>query len=415
MRILVISLNYAPELTATGKYTGEMAEWFSAHGNIVEVIAAPPHYPNWDVEETYKHSYFKREELNGVTVMRVPCFIPKASSLNAKTRILMECSFTVLSLFWWLKIFSSFRKFDVVIAVCPPMQTALFAFLYKSIRGVPYVFHIQDFQVDMALELGIMRPKFLARFLYRLERFFLKRASKVTTITEAMLNRAKAKGVDSNNLGLVPNWSNIDLVRPGKLDNKFRRQHNLHPDDFVVLYAGAMGEKQGLEVVIEAAKTLENEAKIKFVLVGNGGNRQQLEHLASTKKLTNIIFLDLQPASALSDMLSAANVHLVIQRKQASDFVMPSKLTNILASGRPSIATSTQDSALGIVLNKYKTGLVIEPESHLALGESILHLYCSPKEAEKMGTNARAYAERFLNIDSILGEFDEMLHQLKSH
>ena len=413
MKILISSINFAPELTATGKYTGEMAAWLKYRGHQVHAISAPPHYPNWEVNESHKGNGFSSNVENGIKVMRVPCYIPSADKLNAKTRILMESSFTLLSLFWWTHIFLRKSKYDVVIAVCPPMQTALFAYLYQRIRGVPYVFHIQDFQVDMAFELGLMRSNFLARLLYKLERFFLKRASKVTTITEAMLNRAKAKGVDSNNLGLVPNWSNIDLVRPGKLDNKFRRQHNLDPDDFVVLYAGAMGEKQGLEVVIEAATTLEHEAKIKFVLVGNGGNRQQLEHQASTKNLTNITFLDLQPASALSDMLSAANVHLVIQRKQASDFVMPSKLTNILASGRPSIATSSQDSALGIALNKYKTGLVIEPESHLALGESILHLYCSPKEAEKMGTNARAYAERFLNIDSILGEFDEMLHQLK--
>ena len=121
MKLLICSLNYAPELTATGRYTGEMAEWLATQGHNVDAITAPPHYPEWEVPAKYRDKSFYKEELNSVTVHRVPCYIPPLHKLNALQRIFMECSFTLLSLIYCLKILLQRDKYDIVIAICPPM------------------------------------------------------------------------------------------------------------------------------------------------------------------------------------------------------------------------------------------------------------------------------------------------------
>ncbi|MEE2729673.1 MAG: WcaI family glycosyltransferase [Pseudomonadota bacterium] len=412
MNILICTVNFSPELTATGKYTGEMAAWLQQNGNTVDAIAAPPHYPKWEVDQEYKGKGFLSQVEQGVNVMRVPCYIPSANKLSSKTRILMESTFSLLSLFWWLPILFRKKKYDVVISICPPMQTALFPYLYKLIRGVPYIFHIQDFQVDMAMELGMLKKGPLTRLLFRIEQFLLRKATMVTTITDAMRNRAVAKGIPKERLALCPNWSNIDTIRPGNHNNPFRTAHGFGEHDFLVLYSGGMGEKQGLEVILQAAESLKGDSRIKFIIVGNGGAKKNLQEDAERLALTNVTFLDLQPLEALPEMFSAANVHLVIQKSQATDLVMPSKLTNILASGRPAIATAYPDSALGMVIEKHDTGLLIPPESCDHLREAILTLCESPVLANEKGINARAYAERFLDIDCIMAEFNTLLNDI---
>lgn len=409
MKILIVSLNFSPELTATGKYTGEMAKWLSSENNEVHVIAAPPHYPKWEVDENYRKKSFTSRYESKVKVMRVPCYIPTADKLNAKTRILMETSFTLLSLFWWLPILFRKQKYDIVISICPPMQTALFPFLYKIFRKVPYVFHIQDFQVDMALELGILKKNPITSLLYKIEQYLLLKATRVTTITEAMLNRARAKGVEHQNLALCPNWSNIDSIAPSTHNNSFRFENGYNQKDFLVLYSGGMGIKQGLDIIIDAAEKLKNKEYIKFLIVGNGGAKPHLVATTKAKKLKNVKFLDIQPFDVLPKMLTAANVHLVIQKSQATDLVMPSKLTNILASGRPAIATAFPQSALGLVIEKYNTGLLISPENADLLQQAILDLSKSAEDQIIKGQNARAYAERYLDINNIMHDFNTVM------
>lgn len=414
MKILICSVNFAPEVTATGKYTGELAQWLANRGHDVEVIAAPPHYPKWQIEPGYAGRGFYREDIGSVSVMRVPCYIPSPKRLSTVTRILMECTYTLLSTYWWVMLFAKKRKYDVVISICPPMQTALYPFLYKLLRRSPYVFHIQDFQLDMAMELGMIRQSKILRLLTHLEKFFLKRASLVSTISEAMMRKAIDKGADSRNLILCPNWSNIESVKPVEKDNSFRKKFGYGANDFIVMYAGAMGEKQGLDVILEAAALLEKKTDIKFVLVGNGGHRPQLESEASKRHIRNVNFIDLQPFEALCDMLGAANVHLVIQKRKAQDLVMPSKLTNILASGRPNIATALENSQIGITTKKYNFGLIAQPEDPISLSQAISEIYNDPDLAHQMGKNARAFAEEQLNIDVILGRFEKDLRALKS-
>lgn len=407
-----MSLNFAPELTATGKYTGEMAEWLALRGHIVDAIAGLPHYPEWTVAPGYCGKGFSREQLTGVSIMRTRHFVPGPGRVSALGRIAMECSFTLASLRWWFGILVRRTRYDVVIAVCPPMQDAVMPWLYGLIRRVPWIFHIQDFQVDAAVRLGMVSGGGLGRVLYLVENFLVKRASRVSTITAAMRGRAIEKGADRGRCWLVPNWADIAAVTPGDRDNEFRRELGIGPDQILVMYAGGLGAKQGLEIVVRVAAALIGKPQIQFVIVGTGADRLRLETLAAELALSNLRFLPVQPLERLGEMLAAGDVHLIVQRAEAADLVMPSKLANILAAGRASIATAGAGTALHEVLVGHDCGVTVDPDNAPALKEAIVSLGGDAAARERMGANARAYAEEYLDREVILARFEKVLQEL---
>ena len=150
MNILIYGLNYAPEVTGTGKYTGEMATWFAERGHRVEVICGLPHYPQWELHPGYADGRARSEQIDGVRVQRAPHFVPPINALSAKGRIRLETSFTLSAGRYWLRRLFAWRRPDVVFAVMPPMQIGVWPLLYRWVRRVPWVLHVQDLQVDAA-------------------------------------------------------------------------------------------------------------------------------------------------------------------------------------------------------------------------------------------------------------------------
>lgn len=408
MRILIVSLNFGPELTATGKYTGDMAAWLAHQGHEVHAIAGMPHYPEWRIHDGYRKRVWFTEMYKGVTVYRVPLFVPSINTLNTRTRIAMETSFTLASLPWWFGHLIQ-KRFDVVIGVCPPLQNAILPWLYNRIRGVPFIFHIQDLQVDAALELGMIHSDRLSAILKRLENGLLSRATYVSTITEAMRQRVIDKGVAPERCLLFPNWSDTSFIRPLPKDKAFRRQLGASEDDFLAIYAGNMGEKQGLEIVIDTAEQLRHLPRIRFALVGNGAKAPELRNKVKQLGLTNVVFHDVLPWKDVPEMLAAADVHLIIQRKEASDLVMPSKLTNIMAAGRPVIVTAPRDSSLAQLVTNKRVGTAIAPEDPDALTQSLKQLSQRPEELVAAGKRARVHAVKTISQDAVLRQFERDL------
>ncbi len=156
MKILMYGINYLPELTGIGKYTGEMAEWLVEQGHTVDVITAHPYYPEWQVHEGYRGKGWLTEIRNGVRVMRCPMYVPQ--QVTSVKRIIHEFSFVASSLRYWLGVFVK-ERYDVVICLSPPFHLGLLPVLYSQLRGVPLWCHIQDLQIDMAKDLGMLTNK----------------------------------------------------------------------------------------------------------------------------------------------------------------------------------------------------------------------------------------------------------------
>ncbi len=408
MKILILSLNYAPEVTGIGKYNGEMGEWFAERGHEVRVVTAPPYYPTWEVGEGYSNRIYRHEQVAGTDVWRCPLFVPKRPS-GAK-RLLHLASFAASSFPVMLRQIS--WRPDVVMVTEPPLACVPQARLVSRLSRAKTWLHILDFEVDASLQLGMLKGSGVPRLLYGVEHFMMRGIDKVSTISEKMCQRVVKKGIPEDRVYLFPNWADTQFVRPVQRDDKVRREFGAGPNDVLVLHAGNMGEKQGLELVLDAAERLRRRAEVKFALVGAGAARERLQRVAEERRLDNVRFFPLQPSKRLPLMLAAGDIHLVVQRREAADLVMPSKLTNILAAGRASIATVDQDTAVYNVLNGHDCGVTIPPESAAALTASIVALADDAELRESLGRNARQYAESFLQKDRILSAFEAELQHL---
>jgi colanic acid biosynthesis glycosyl transferase WcaI len=414
VRILIYGLNYAPEPTGTGKYTGEMAAWLAAHGHEIEVICGLPHYPQWKLDEAYRDGRSRVETISGVHVQRAAHYVPASDALTACARIWLETTFTFSSARYWLPRFLARNRPDIVIAVTPPLQTGVWPLLFRWVRGVPWVLHVQDLQVDAALRLNMLNVGVLGRVLYWIEGFLLRRATRVSTITEAMRARVIAKGTPPDRVWLLPNWADVETVRPGPRDNAFRRSLQVDETTSLVMYAGNMGEKQGLEVVLEAAAQCTDDPRLLFLMVGDGAARPRLEQRVREMALSNVRFLPVQPSESLGDMLAAGDIHLVVQKREAADLVMPSKLTNILAAGRACVATADSGTALHEVVVGHDTGMAVPPENAEALAHAIRELAGDPARRDACGRRAREYAEQHLDKNRILSAFEQNLMTLQA-
>ncbi|MGA7576857.1 MAG: WcaI family glycosyltransferase [Desulfobaccales bacterium] len=408
MRLLIHGMNYAPELLGIGRYTGELGAYLAARSHQVTVLTAAPYYPQWRVQEGYRPQRWRREWRDGVEVLRAPQYVP--ARVSGLGRLLQECSFDASCLYWWSTCLLA-RPWDAMVAVCPPLTSGLVPGLLARRLSIPLFIHVQDLQLDAARELGILRQRLLLEVLTRLELRLFRQARKVTTISRSMAARLAAKGVEPSRLRVLPNWADLEMVRPGPRRNALRRELGL-TSEIVVLYAGNLGEKQGLEVILAAAALTRSKPSIRYLLAGEGAARDRIKLRAQDLGLDNVTFLPLQLNSRLPLLLAAADLHLVVQRREAADLVMPSKLTNIMAAGRPFIATAARSTELGRVTTESRAGLLVPPEDGRALAQAVLALAQDPGARKEMGVRARRYAEAFWDRERILGEWEEVLEGL---
>ena len=406
MRLLFYGLNYHPELTGIGKYTGEACEWLAARGHEVEMITTPPYYPAWKIRKDYKGKGWQTEFINGVKVHRCPFYIP--GKATAVKRIFMEMTFITSSLVYWLPKFFS-KKFDVVVCVVHPFQLGILPLLYRKLRGTPFIYHVQDLQVDIADEMGMIKNKKLLSILYKTEKYVMNNAAVVSSISEGMLNKIKDKGLAHDNFYLFPNWVDTKFIKPLNKKESLLEKFGYSTNDFIVLYSGNMGEKQGLETVIEAADFLRDKSSIKFVMVGEGASRERLENATIEKNLPNMRFFPLQPYADLPKLLAIADVHLVLQKKSASDLVLPSKLTGILSAGGVAIVSASEHAYLYNEIKQHDIGIVIEPENSKILSDALLLLMNDASSSNVYKANALQYAQQYLNKDVILARFEKSL------
>lgn len=407
MRILIFGINYAPELTGIGKYTGEMCSWLALKGHEVAVVTAPPYYPEWEIDVNYKGKRWHKEKLDGVTIYRVPLYVPK--EVTSKKRIVHEFSFLGGVFPRWFALLLK-KKYDVVININPPFHLGFFAMLYAKLKGAKLITHIQDLQIDAAKDLGMIKSKILLRLMFKSERYILKHSDAVSSISLGMKRKIMAKGVSEQEYIMFPNWVDEDMVRPLSKEESLRKEWGIPSTDHVILYSGNLGEKQGLEIIIEAAEHFKHLADVRFIIVGTGGAKARLQQLAETKALRNVFFYPLQAYEKLSALLATADIHLVLQKKSAADLVMPSKLTGILAAGGCSLVTALQDTTLYEVIADDQLGFLVEPESTESLITGLNTMLTSDLRGYR--TRARKYAIDKLSKNKIMLNFEKRLMNL---
>lgn len=398
MRILIVGINFSPELTGIGKYNGEMARWFAAKGHEVRVVTAPPYYPEWKVAKDYSGWRYGREKIDGVTVFRCPLWVPSRPS--GLKRILHLASFALSS--FLVMLGQMLWKPDVVFVVEPPLFCSPGALLAATLCGAKTWLHVQDFEIDAAFELGLIRGNWMRRFALRMEHWLMACFDRVSSISPKMRDRLIEKGVA--NAVLLPNWVDLDEIYPLQCRSEFRVELGIDQGVCVALYSGNMGEKQGLEILLAAAHLLEDHPEVLFLLCGDGSARDKL--VQQSQGMKNLIWLPLQPVERLNGLLNLADVHLLPQRIGVGDLMMPSKLLGMLASGKPVLAMAEQGTQLQREVSG--CGVVLPPGDVDGLAVALLELAGRPELRDRMGNSAREAAIKW-SKEEVLREFEREL------
>lgn len=397
-RILLYGLNFTPEPTGIGKYTGEMAQWLASAGHDVRVITAPPYYPHWRILPGYRGWRYTREMSGEVKVYRAPLWVPRVPS--GIKRVLHLASFAAFSLPLLLRQIFTWRP-EVVWCVAPALACAPGAALAARLCGAVSWLHVQDLEIDAAFDLGLLKGRVMRDGSLASERALLRSFDRVSSISRRMLGKLHDKGVNAERTVLFPNWVDTEAIQPMPSNNSYRSRLGIPESAFVAMYSGSMGAKQGLEVMAAAARRVAGRSNIHFVFCGQGSGREAL-HVASAG-VANVHWLPLQPAESLAELLCTADVHLLPQQRAAADLAMPSKLTGMLASGRPIIATVDMGTELAWWVKD--CGCVVAPGDDEALADRLLELSLSRARCRVLGDQARQRAVERLSRDAILRAF----------
>lgn len=396
MKILIYSTNFYPEQTGIGKYSGEMAFWLANKGHDVRVICSAPYYPKWKIEDGYSNTY-KVSYVNGVMVMRAPIWVPNEQT--GIKRIIHLLTFSLSSLPY---LFAQVLwRPNLVFNVAPAFICAPAGLLLAKITGAKSWLHFQDFEVDIAFKMNFLKGRLKQSLIFKLERFIIRNFDFVSTISNKMLDKLSDKCLCSTQKVLLPNWVDVDHISPLKAASEYRSELDIPVDTKVFMFSGTMGGKQGLSIIPTVARLLLDRTDILFILGGDGAVK--LELMKAAEGLKNVKFLPLQPFERLGQFLGLADVHMLTQNVSAEDLVLPSKLSGMLASGRPILATCEEHSQIAQVVKK--CGLVVPPSNPEAFRDAVLKLADDPDLRQDLGALARKCTLKIFEKNSILRDF----------
>jgi colanic acid biosynthesis glycosyl transferase WcaI len=386
-KILLYGMNFAPEITGVGKYTGEIADYLTGQGSQVTVVTTPPHYPGWSVRDGYSNSY-STEEKRGVKIFRVPLFLKE--NMGGIWRLIAPLSFAATSapvVLW--NILRHRPQF--VICVEPTLFAAPLAILAAKAIGARTVLHVQDLEVDAAFAVGHLKSlSFMKKAAYLFEKYTLKGFDRIITISERMSARLVEKTGKAEQVAIVRNWVDLEHIYPLGRKSAYRHELGYADDDFIVLYSGNIGAKQGLDTLLDAAAKLENQHKIKFVIAGEGPAKRGL--MEKYGRLANVSFLPFQPYEKFNEFMNLANLHALPQDRGAADLVLPSKLGGMLASGAPVVVTADEGTELANFLGD--SAIITPPGDADALSRAVVQASKGDREEWK---DRRADLSRMLS------------------
>jgi colanic acid biosynthesis glycosyl transferase WcaI len=403
LRVLVIGLNYAPEATGIAPYTSAFARGLGEHNFVVSALTAHPHYPEWKVHDGYA-GWSKAETVDGVPVVRLRHYVP--SHPGGLNRLMSELSFGLHV------VFTRWGKPDIIVMVSP----ALFSTALAMIRArLSFRRPIVNVWVQDIYSLGITETGMgsgpVARLITWVETKTLSAASGVVVIHERFGKYlSRALGVNQEKIEVVRNWTHLGPGSPTDIAAT-RKSFGWGHDETVILHAGNMGVKQGLENVVNAALLADRQQlPVRFVLLGNGSQRSELQALgASAQRLQFIGPLD---DSEFQDALASADVLLVNEKQGVSEMAVPSKLTSYFNAARPVIGATDPNGLTASEINAAEGGHIVNAGDPQALVDAALLLAHDPEHAAALGANGFRYRKEVLGEDAAVSRFADWLRDL---
>jgi colanic acid biosynthesis glycosyl transferase WcaI len=406
MKVTVWGINYAPELTGIGPYNQALCEHLQRAGHNVNMVTTFPYYPAWQKVAANRGKLFRSDIIANVRVHRCWHYVPK--KVSSVKRILHEASFVGTSFLRLLTLPTP----DVYIVVSPPLLLGLAAWLVTRFRCAPFIFHVQDLQPDAAVNLGMLKPGAFSRMLYWLEGVAYRKAAGISGISHGMLEAFSRKRVERERQIYFPNPVLLSAVTDFPKSGAFRVRNGFKPEDFLAVYSGNLGVKQGLTILIDVARELQNSPlPVKIIICGDGASRPQIEAAIQQQNLSCIRLFPLQAIEYYRELLVDTDVALITQQTGSGAAFFPSKLLAALAFGRPIVGVADDSSELSRAIKARQFGECVRPGEARRLAETLCDLATDRKKLLDYGMAGRRYAEQF-ESDKVLSEFASELSRM---
>jgi colanic acid biosynthesis glycosyl transferase WcaI len=406
MRVIVWGINYAPEFTGIAPHSVALCDFLHTRGDDVSMVTGFAYYPSWEKRPDDRGHLYRTDLINGVPVHRCWQFVPKR--VSALKRIFHEASFVFTSTLRAL----SLPRPDVYVLVSPPLLLGVVGWLVGKIKHAPFVFHVQDMQPDAAVGLGMLKASWFTRALYWLEAFAYRHATRVSGITQGMLKSFRGKGVPESKLVYFPNAIALNDAGPPPARGEFRSRHGFAPEEFLAIYAGNLGVKQGLEVLLETAPLLR-DPRIRILICGDGAQRESLANRVRELKLPNVSMLPLQAGRDYRALLVDADVCFITQQIGAGNSFFPSKLLGLLAESKPVVTVAAPECELALSLAEGKFGVNVAPGNARELADLLDSLASDPERLAEFGAAGRRYVEQF-EKGNVMQNFARELEALRA-
>ena len=381
-----------------------LAVFFTSLGYEVTFVTCTPNYPYGIPFSGYKNTLLRKEKFGNVNVIRVWSFL--SSNKTFWRRILNYGSFSFMA--FWGGIAG--KKTDILISLSPPLPLGLSTWMLSKLWNVPWILRVEDLFPDAAVAAGYLNSKLASNFFYWLEKFLYKHADRIAVITEGFQSRLISKGVPEEKIEIIPLFADPAEISLLPKNNPLKSELNLD-DHFIILYSGNMGLTSSLEDLIYAAGLLSEHEEIRFVLVGEGVRKEDLQKKVIELSLNNITFLPYQPRSRYPELLAMADVSVVTLNPGAAETSLPCKTFNYLASARPILAIAPEDSELAKLIKTEKCGEVVTTGNPGLIASSILKLKQNP-DLVTMGLNGRCLVEARFSLSHVGNMFEKCILSL---
>ena len=405
MRVIVWGINYAPEITGIAPHNVALCEFLKARGHDVEMLTTFAYYPAWRKRPEDRNRLYRTDIVNGVPVHRCWHYVP--ARVSALKRIFHEGTFILTSILRGLVL----ARPEVFVIVSPPLPLGPAAWFVAGVKRAPFVFHVQDLQPDAAVGLGMLQQGWFTRVLYWLESFAYRHATRVSGISEEIVEAFRRKGVAAQKLILFPNTVVVPQEQELPQRNGFRARHGFGPNEFLAVYAGNLGVKQGLEILLDAAELLRAEPQVRIVICGDGAERPNLETAVAKRQLKNVSMLPLLSGRDYYELLVDTDISLITQQSGSGNAFFPSKLLVTLAYSSPVLTVADEESALAKAVRTGGFGVNVAPGNPQDLAQALSDIVPQPARLRAWGMAGRQYVRQF-EQRSVMEKFVQELASL---
>ena len=408
MKLTLVSQWFPPEQAPIGYMIKELAEALASDGHDVTIITGFPNHPSGIVFGGYRKKWVLQEKIGNVRIIRV--WLATSGSRTALMRILTFLTFTVTSA-WALM---TCTKPQLIFAVFQPLSVGITLPVLARLKGAKLILNVQDLHPDVPIELGMIRNPILIRILKTIERIGYTQASGLAVICDSFKEHCADRGAKQEDIEVIPNWIDLDEIKPRDKNNAFRRSLGLNDDHFVVLYAGTVGWISGAGIMIDVAHRLRDSENIRVVFVGEGPLVPELKKRTEELALENVIFSPFQSREVLDQVQAMSDVSIVSLTGGKGRASVPSKVLGYMAAGRPVLASVDPDSETARIIMRADCGWVVEPDNSDKLAELISSIQGDTELElrQRLGENGREFLEKYYARDAVTNKYIEFFKRV---